>query len=186
MWKAHHMWCISGYPVMIPVHMQCQVVHPFPPVVDSGSRVLILGSFPSVKSRQDGFYYAHPRNRFWPMMEKLFSCRLADMEEKKALLHRAHIALWDSIASCTITGSSDSSIRDVVAADIGGLVGSTCIDTILANGTKSYGVYMRYVYPSLGMPAVKMPSTSPANASWSLDRLVEAWRGHLVPIVQAP
>ena len=171
---------------MIQVHMQCQVVHPFPPVADSGSRVLILGSFPSVKSRQDGFYYAHPHNRFWPMMEKLFSCRLADIDEKKALLHRVHIALWDSIASCTITGSSDSSIRDVVAADIGRLVGSTCIDTILANGTKSYDVYMRYVYPSLGITAVKMPSTSPANASWSLDRLVEAWRGHLVPIVQAP
>ena len=136
MWKAHHMWCIFRYHVMIPVHMQCQVVHPFPPVADSGSRVLILGSFPSVKSRQDGFYYAHPHNRFWPMMEKLFSCRLADIDEKKALLHRVHIALWDSIASCTITGSSDSSIRDVVAADIGRLVGSTCIDTILANGTK--------------------------------------------------
>ena len=152
------------------------LVHPFPPLYDKASRILILGSFPSARSREDGFYYAHPRNRFWPMLSLIFGENASTADEKKALLYRHGIALWDSIASCRITGSADTSITDVTANDIKSLIEKTGIETIAANGTKAYEIYMRFIYEDTGIEPVKMPSTSPANASWSLERLAAVWK----------
>lgn len=153
--------------------------HPFPPIFSGSSRILVLGSFPSVRSREEGFYYAHPRNRFWPMLERVFSCSLQSMEQKCTLLHEKHIALWDSIASCSIEGSADSAIEDFKANDIPWLLGKTEITSILANGSKAYDVYMDLIFPETGIMATRLPSTSPANASWSLERLVSAWKPFL-------
>lgn len=152
-------------------------VHPFPPLYNSESRVLILGSFPSVKSRQQQFYYGHPQNRFWKVIAALFDQPVpATIEEKKQLILSNHLALWDTIASCDITGSSDSSIRNVKANDLSLILSECSIRRIITNGSTSYNFYTRLEEPLTGLPAVKMPSTSPANAAWSLDKLIEAWR----------
>ena len=156
--------------------MKQVIIHPFPPVADALSEILILGSFPSVKSRENGFYYGHPSNRFWKVLESLYSTELKTVEEKKALLLEHRIALWDSIASCRIEGSADSRIEDPVPNDIAGLMKQTRIGKIFTNGTKSTEIYMRFIYPATGILPVRLPSTSPANASWSLERLIEAWR----------
>ncbi len=156
--------------------MEEQLIHPFPALYDEDSRILILGSFPSVKSREEGFYYAHPQNRFWKIMERLFGAKLQTIDEKKAFLHKEHIALWDSIASCTIHGSADSAIENATANDIKGLIGKTRIKAIFTNGAKAHDIYMRYCLEDTGMIPVKLPSTSPANAAYSLDRLLESWK----------
>ena len=155
------------------------VVHPFPPIYDEKSKILILGSFPSVKSREEGFYYGHPRNRFWPMLERIFSAKAGTIEEKKELLLFNHIALWDSIASCHIEGSADSSILDAVPNDILTLLNKTQIERIITNGRKSYEVYMEYIFPKTSIEPIYLPSTSPANASWTLDKLIDAWKQYL-------
>ena len=155
--------------------MSDTIVHPFPPFYDEYSRILILGSFPSVRSREDGFYYAHPQNRFWKILERLFSVELRELEDKKEFLHSAHIALWDSIASCTIIGSSDSAIGNVSANDIKGLLDRTRITRIFTNGSKAHDVYMEYCLEDTGIVPIKLPSTSPANAAYSIDRLIESW-----------
>ena len=155
--------------------MEELLIHPFPALYDEDSRILILGSFPSVKSREEGFYYAHPQNRFWKIMERLFGTKLQTIDEKKAFLHKEHIALWDSIASCTIHGSADSAIENATANDIKGLVEKTRIKTIFTNGAKAHDIYMRYCLKDTGMIPVKLPSTSPANAAYSIDRLIESW-----------
>ena len=153
-----------------------EIVHPFPPVYDERSEILILGSFPSVKSREEGFYYGNPQNRFWKMLSAIFGESAGSIEEKKALLLSHRIALWDSIASCRIQGSSDSSITGIVPNLIPELIAETHISRILANGSKAYEAYMRHIYrPSMPIP-VKLPSTSPANAAYSLDRLLESWK----------
>ena len=152
------------------------LVHPFPPIFDEESRILILGSFPSVRSREDGFYYAHPQNRFWRIMETLFDTKLNTVDEKKEFLHREHIALWDSIAECRIKGSSDAAIEDARANDIKGLIEKTRISAIFTNGNKSDEVYRKYAYKDTGIEAMKLPSTSPANAAYSLQKLVECWK----------
>ena len=153
------------------------LVHPIPPLFDAQSRVLILGSFPSVKSREAKFFYGHPQNRFWRVLAALTGSPLpATIEEKKRLILENHFALWDSIASCTITGSSDSSIRDVVPNDLRAITEHAPIERIFCNGNTSLKYYRRYNEPLLGRPAVVLPSTSPANAAWSLQRLAEAWR----------
>lgn len=153
------------------------VCHTFEPVWDTNSRVLILGTFPSVKSRENHFYYGHPQNRFWKMIAQITKSKLPEtIEEKKKLLLTNHIAIWDVIASCDIIGSSDSSITDVVPNDIAGLLADTNIQTILANGKKAAELYNRYIYPQTKLPIVTMPSTSPANAAWSLDRLCAEYR----------
>ena len=150
--------------------------HGFGPVYDENSRILILGSFPSAKSREKGFYYGHPRNRFWPLLASLTGETLPEtIEEKRAMLLRNRIALWDSIESCEITGSSDSSIRNVTPVNIG-IVTDTCsIRSVLCNGATSFKLYNRYLRPVTGIEAVRLPSTSPANAQWNLERLIEAW-----------
>lgn len=153
-----------------------RIVHPIPPLYDSQSRILILGSFPSVKSREAMFFYGHPQNRFWPLTARLFGEDIpTNIEEKKALALRHHIALWDSIHSCTIVGSSDSSVRDVVPNDLSVILDNSRVERIFCNGALSHKMYMKYIFPSTGIEAVKLPSTSPANASFGMDRLIEEW-----------
>ena len=153
------------------------VVHPLSPVWNENSRILILGSFPSVRSRAAGFYYAHPQNRFWPLMARLFDETLPQTtEDRRAFALRHGIALWDSIESCTITGSSDASIREAKPNDIARLIRQTGIQRIYCNGQQSYKLYQKYCAGSCGLNATPLPSTSPANAAWALDRLAEAWK----------
>ena len=152
------------------------VYHNIPPEYDAESRVLILGSFPSVRSREAGFFYAHPQNRFWPLLASLFSLPAPrTVEEKKALLHANHIALWDSAASCRITGSGDASIRSAQPNDIPALLAKTKVRAIFANGQIAARLYARLIEPITGIQAIVLPSTSPANAAYSMDRLLDAW-----------
>lgn len=153
-----------------------RVFHTFDPVCDENSRILILGSFPSVKSRENQFYYGHPQNRFWKMLARLLGEAVPEsIEEKKSLLLRHGIALWDVVSSCDIKASSDSSIRNVVPCDLKGLLARAPIHTILANGDTAFRLYNRYCEAETGIPAIKCPSTSPANAVFTLDRLVDEW-----------
>lgn len=153
------------------------ITHPFKPVYDEKSKILILGSLPSVKSREEKFYYGHPRNRFWKTISQIIGCQEPmDVKEKIDMLRAAHIAIWDVIYSCDIKGSSDSSIRNVVPAEIDRLLKDTEIERIYANGKTASRLYEKYIYRKTGMPIIALPSTSPANAAYSLDRLVKEWR----------
>ncbi len=153
------------------------VAHPLAPVWDSHSRILILGSFPSVRSREAGFYYAHPQNRFWPLMARLFQeSTPLTTEERRAFALRHGLALWDSIERCIITGSSDASIRDAKPNDIAGLIAQSGIQRIYCNGQQSYRIFQKYCAENCPIQAVPLPSTSPANAAWTMDRLAEAWK----------
>lgn len=154
-----------------------RVSHTFTPVWDERSRILILGSFPSVRSREQGFYYGHPQNRFWKVLAAVTGGSVPQtIEEKRAFLLEQRIAIWDVIDSCEIQGSSDSSIRNVVPSDIAGLLRDSGILRVYVNGGKAAELYEKYTLPVTGIPAVKLPSTSPANAAWSLERLIAAWR----------
>lgn len=158
--------------------------HNIPPVYDKNSKILILGSFPSVKSREAKFFYGHPQNRFWKVLSAVLGCDCpVTTEEKKAMLLSHNIAVWDVIGSCEITGSSDASIRSVVPNDIAALVKETSIIAIFANGAASYNMYKRYCRDTVGLEAVKLPSTSPANASYSLERLTEEWSSQLLSVL---
>lgn len=153
------------------------IVHSFESVYDKDSEILILGTLPSVKSRENNFYYGHKQNRFWKVLATLLKEPVPDtIEEKKAMLLAHRIALWDVIQSCDIKGSSDSSIKNVQPTDIGMILEKTNITRIYANGNKAGQLYKRYQFPVTGIEAMVLPSTSPANAAWSLDRLCEAWR----------
>ena len=153
------------------------IVHSFEPVSDKDSEVLILGTLPSVKSRENNFYYGHKQNRFWKVLATLLKEPVPDtIEEKKAMLLAHRIALWDVIQSCDIKGSSDSSIKNVQPTDIGMILEKTNVTQIYANGNKAGQLYKRYQFPVTGIEATVLPSTSPANAAWSFDRLCEAWR----------
>ena len=155
---------------------QSRVEHPIPPVWNAESDILILGSFPSVKSRESGFFYGHPQNRFWRVLASLCQDRCpAGNEEKKRFLLRHQIAVWDVIASCGIAGSSDSSIRDAVPNDIGIILDGAPIRLICCNGQTAFRLYNRLILPGTAREAVCLPSTSPANAAWSVERLVSAW-----------
>ena len=151
--------------------------HEFPPVYDENSEILILGSFPSVKSREMQFFYGHPQNRFWRVLAQVLNETVPQtIAEKKEMLLRHHIALWDVIASCDIAGSSDSSIRNVVPNDLAYIIGRSRITRIYANGAKSKQLYDKYLAKELGIEAVQLPSTSPANAAYSVERLLEYWQ----------
>lgn len=153
------------------------IVHSFEPVYDKASEILILGTLPSVKSRENNFYYGHKQNRFWKVLATLLKEPVPDtIEEKKAMLLAHRIALWDVIQSCDIKGSSDSSIKNVQPTDIGMILEKTNITRIYANGNKAGQLYKRYQFPVTGIEATVLPSTSPANAAWSFDRLCETWR----------
>ena len=151
--------------------------HPFPPLFGPDSDTLILGSFPSVKSREAMFFYGHPQNRFWRVLAALYGESVPQtVNEKKALILSHRLALWDSIASCEITGSSDASIRDAAPTDLSVILEHSRVARIFCNGAQSYKIYCKYQLPRTGIEAVKLPSTSPANAACSLDKLIEAWR----------
>lgn len=150
--------------------------HEFEPVFNQHSRILILGTFPSVKSRELQFYYGHPQNRFWKVLSALTKEPLpSSIKEKKALLLSHRIALWDVIYSCDIVGSSDTSIKNVIPSDIPYLLENSSIQTIYGNGTKACQLYDHYLLSKTGMPIHKLPSTSPANASYSLEKLIASW-----------
>ena len=153
------------------------IIHPFEPVFDAKCRVLILGSLPSVKSRQNDFYYGHPQNRFWRVLAAALGEPVPrTIADKKRLLLTHHIALWDVIASCEIVGSSDSSIQNAVANDLTVILSAAPIECILTNGKTAGKLYDRYILPQIGKPAVCLPSTSPANAAWTLEKLISAWQ----------
>lgn len=153
------------------------IVHSFEPVYDKDSEILILGTLPSVKSRENNFYYGHKQNRFWKVLATLLKELVPEtIEEKKAMLLAHRIALWDVIQSCDIKGSSDSSIKNVQPTDIGMILEKTNMTQIYANGNKAGQLYKRYQFPITGIEATVLPSTSPANAAWSLARLCEAWK----------
>ena len=151
-------------------------LHPISPIFDENSRILILGSFPSVKSRQQLFYYAHPQNRFWPLIARLCGVPCpTTADEKTALLLRHGIALWDVIASCSIEGSADTTITDVVPNDISIILNTAHISRVFTNGGKANELYRKYILPVTGIEAIALPSTSPANASFTLDKLADKW-----------
>lgn len=153
------------------------VFHTIPPLYDAASRTLILGSFPSIQSRAGAFFYHHPQNRFWRVLAAVYGCKIPlSIQEKRDMLHREHIALWDVVASCEIQSSSDSSIRNVTPNDLSPLLHAAPIERIFTNGSTAYALYMRYDFPLYGREAQKLPSTSPANAAYSLDRLVACWK----------
>ena len=151
--------------------------HPIPPLYDSSSEILILGSFPSVKSREAMFFYGHPQNRFWKMIAAVYeSEEPKTIEEKRRFLLSHHIALWDVIASCDIEGSADSTIKNVQANDLSPVLTTANIRQIFVNGKTAEQYYNRYIRPTIGRKAICLPSTSPANAAWSVNRLVDAWK----------
>lgn len=151
--------------------------HPFPPLYDKDSRTLILGSFPSVKSREVNFFYGHPQNRFWRILATLYEEALPlDIPQKRTFLLRHGIALWDVIASCEIRGSSDSHIREVVPNDLSSILQNSSVTRIFVNGRIAERYYRMYQEKVLGISARCLPSSSPANAAFSLRDLVDAWR----------
>ena len=150
--------------------------HEFAPVYNEKSKILILGSFPSVKSREEGFYYGHPMNRFWKVISTVLSVELPlTIDQKKDMLLKHHIALWDVIEECEISGSSDSSIKNVTVNDFTMILKKSNISCIITNGATAGKLYQKYAYPITGFKNITLPSTSPANAAWSLERLVGAY-----------
>lgn len=148
--------------------------HSIEPVYNKNSKILILGSFPSVKSREANFFYGHPQNRFWKVLSAVTGdVRPETVDEKREFLLRNNIAVWDVIKSCDIEGSSDSSIKNVTVNDIGRIINASDIKAVFVNGAAAYKLYCKYLDGI--MDAVKLPSTSPANAAYSLDRLIEEW-----------
>ena len=153
-----------------------KVIHNIPPIYNKDSKILILGSFPSVKSREQEFFYAHKQNRFWRVLGNALNCEAPKtVEEKKELLLSSHIALWDVIKSCKIVGSSDTSIKDVKPNDIMMILQNSSVSRIFTNGNKAYELYKKYIFPDTKIEAFKLPSTSPANAAFSLEKLCEQW-----------
>ena len=151
--------------------------HPFPAIYAPDSRILILGSFPSVKSREQMFFYGHPQNRFWRVLAALLGADVPQtVEEKRAFLFEHCIALWDVIASCDIAGSSDASIRNSAPNDLSPILRSAPIRQIFTNGGTAHRLYRKYIYPLTGREDAVLPSTSPANAARSLDALINAWQ----------
>ena len=156
------------------------VEHPFPPLYDANSEILILGSFPSVKSREQLFFYGHPQNRFWRVLAAVYEETVPQtIPEKKELLINNHIALWDVIQSCDIVGSSDASIINAVPNDLSLILQQARIQKIIVNGKTAEKYYKKYLETQTQKKAVCLPSTSPANAAWSLDRLIGAWKDAL-------
>ena len=164
--------------------MSSMIIHPISPVFDQHSRVLILGSFPSVKSREAGFFYGHPQNRFWKVIAVICGEAVPQtIEEKKELLLNNKLAVWDVIKSCEIEGSSDASIKNVTVNDLNMILDIADIKEIYVNGKAAQRFYEKYTQPLVNRPAVYLPSTSPANAAWNMERLVESWRAELKSIL---
>ena len=157
-----------------------RVTHEFPALFDHESRVLLLGSIPSPKSREQGFYYGHPQNRFWKVMAQVLGENVPEtISQKKAMLKKHHVALWDVLESCTIVGASDTSIEDAVPNKIGELVKKSKVTRIFCTGATAHKLYRKFCAAEVGLDAVKLPSTSPANCAIPLDKLVDAYRSIL-------
>lgn len=153
-----------------------RAVHDIPPIFDADSRVLVLGSFPSVRSRGN-FFYHHPQNRFWKVLAAVFGEDVPEtVAEKKALLLRNRVALWDVIAECDVTGSSDASIQNAVPNDLAPILQTARVRHVYTNGATAHALYRKFLAGRVPLPETQLPSTSPANAAWSLERLIEAWR----------
>lgn len=152
-------------------------LHTIEPVWDKNSKVLILGSFPSVKSREEGFFYGHKQNRFWRVIASVCNCSVPEnIQDKKKMLLSNGIAVWDVVHSCDIVGSSDNSIKNVVPNDIGIIIENSKVERIFTNGKKADELYSKYIEQSVGITAVCLPSTSPANAVWTLEKLCAEWQ----------
>ena len=157
------------------------IIHPFPPLYNSDSKILILGSLPSVKSREQMFFYGYPQNRFWKMISMVFEEKFPQtIEEKKMLMLQHKIAMWDTIYSCDIIGSSDSSIKNVVPTDLKSIVDNSMVCKVICNGKTSGKYYEKYQMKYLGIKPDILPSTSPANAAYSLEKLVDIWKKSLI------
>ncbi|MCQ2440749.1 MAG: DNA-deoxyinosine glycosylase [Clostridia bacterium] len=153
------------------------IIHPIKPVFDSNSEILILGSFPSVKSREEGFFYGHPQNRFWKVVATVFDSPVPQtVEEKRRFLLANRIAVWDVIKSCEIEGSADSTIKDVIPNDLSVILNNAPIKQIFVNGKTAEMYYKRLIEPTIHRSAVWLPSTSPANATYSPKKLIESWK----------
>lgn len=151
--------------------------HTFEPIFDKNSEILVLGSFPSVKSRENNFYYAHPQNRFWRVVASVYSCPVPrTVEEKKNMLLSNKIAVWDVIRSCEITGSADSTIKSVIPNDLSEILSVADIKKIYANGKTAQSLYNKYIKKNTGVDIISLPSTSPANAAYSLENLIKEWK----------
>lgn len=152
------------------------VNHTFSPLYDANSKILILGSFPSVKSREQGFYYGHKQNRFWKVISAILEVKEPQtIDEKKEMLLKANIAVYDVIESCDIIGSSDSSIRNVIPSDIATIVANSNVKAVFCNGKTAGRLYKKYQAETCNLPMIELPSTSPANAACKLERLIETW-----------
>ncbi|MGN1320941.1 MAG: DNA-deoxyinosine glycosylase [Acutalibacteraceae bacterium] len=153
------------------------IVHPISPLYDKNSKILILGSFPSQKSREQMFFYGHQQNRFWKVLAAIFESETPKtVEEKRKFILTNRLALWDVIASCDIVGSSDSSIKNVIPNDLSKILSVANINKIFVNGKTAEKYYNKYIAKQIKQEAICLPSTSPANAAWSLERLVDAWK----------
>ncbi len=158
-----------------------RLIHEIPPAFSSESEILILGSFPSVLSRENGFFYGNPKNRFWKVLANIFEESAPEnTEEKKTFLETHKIAVWDVVASCSIKGSGDSSIKDVTVNDISLILEKAKIEKIITNGKTADKLYAKYIKDKIKKEAICLPSTSPANASFSLERLTEEWKNTLL------
>lgn len=152
------------------------IIHPFEPVYNKHSRILILGTFPSVISREENFYYGYTRNRFWSVISILTGNPLPlNIDEKKNLLHNEKIAVWDVLKSCDIDQSKDSSIINPIPNDLNGIFDKSNIKAVFTNGRKAEELYERLCYPITGFKGMFLPSTSPANAGYSLEKLLAEW-----------
>lgn len=156
------------------------IIHSIEPVFDTESRVLILGTMPSPKSREVQFYYGHPQNRFWRILAAVLGEEVPQsVPEKKAMLLRHRIALWDVLAECEITGASDSSIRNPVANDLSVILDHAPVQAVFTTGATAWKLYTRLQKPHTGIEAVRLPSTSPANCAVKMEALTEAYKAIL-------
>lgn len=153
------------------------IIHPLQPLYNSQSEILILGSFPSVKTREYGFFYGHPQNRFWPMISAIFGEALStEIEERRKFLLKHYIAVYDAIYQCDIIGSSDATIRNVIPSDLSKIFQEADIQQVFCNGSTAFKYYQKYHADTFGIEAIKLPSTSPANAACCLNRLIDSWQ----------
>ena len=156
------------------------IIHSIEPVFDAESRVLILGTMPSPKSREVQFYYGHPQNRFWRVLAAVLGEEVPQsVPEKKTMLLRHRIALWDVLAECEITGASDSSIRNPVANDLSVILDHAPVQAVFTTGATAWKLYTRLQKPHTGIEAVRLPSTSPANCAVKMEALTEAYKAIL-------
>ena len=154
-----------------------KVIHNLKPIYNEDSQILILGTIPSIKSREQGFYYSHPKNRFWKVLAKIYQEKIpCTIEEKTNFLIRNNIALWDTLQECNIISSNDSSISNIKVNDISQLLNKTKITKIYTTGKKAFDIYQKEIYPKTNIKAIYLPSTSSANATYTLDKLINEYQ----------